>query len=261
MFISYNLKQSDSLSPEHLINPGLNYGDGFFETLLTDNEHVKHLPEHLSRLRSGIKVLGLTLEYSNEQISSHISTIINSDSGTGLLKIFAWRKNAIAFKPMGNASDIVISWTQRTHKMSPTVDANLYQSKHFFESEVSHYKSLSSMRYVLAGVFCKNNNLDTCIILNTDLNITETLTANIFWITDDVIYTPSLQTGCIAGIMRNEVLKLLDVKEGLFSTKELLNASCVFSTNSGGIQYIKTIDNSAFSTYHPLVEELKLELY
>jgi branched-subunit amino acid aminotransferase/4-amino-4-deoxychorismate lyase len=261
MIISYNLEQLTTIPTIALLNPGLNYGDGIFETVMTDQEGVKYLQEHLDRLRKGLNALGLSITFSDLEIKMHIQNLLQENQNFGLLKIYAWRKSSTAFKNLSDQTDLTISWVPRKHLMSPITSANIYQSDHFYDSEVSRFKSLSSMRYVLAGLHCKRNKLDTCIILNKDHYITETLTANLFWIIGTSIFTPSLSTGCIEGIMRNEILELIPCEEGRYSLQEIQGATCVFSSNSGGIQYIESIGDSYFSTNHPIVEELKLELY
>ena len=62
--------------------------------------------------------------------------------------------------------------------------------------------------------------------LTEDGHVAEGITSNIFWVSEDVLYTPSLETGILAGITRDwiisEAKKLgLHVVEGLFTPDKL----------------------------------------
>ncbi len=61
--------------------------------------------------------------------------------------------------------------------------------------------------------------------------------SNIFFVKDGHLYTPSLESGCLAGIRRRIVIeKALELtipfSEGVYYPEDLLNADEVFLTNS-----------------------------
>ena len=63
------------------------------------------------------------------------------------------------------------------------------------------------MLYVLAAVTASENNLDDLFILNEKSEIIESSNSNIFFLKDEVLQTPPLNSGCIQGVMRTEVIR------------------------------------------------------
>ena len=67
--------------------------------------------------------------------------------------------------------------------------------------------------------------------------LAEGITSNLFWVKDEVLYTPSLETGILNGITRQFILTLaeqlmMQVQEGLYLETTLLEAEEIFFTNS-----------------------------
>jgi branched-chain amino acid aminotransferase len=91
--------------------------------------------------------------------------------------------------------------------------------------------------YEKAEKFANENNLDDSLILNEYGHICESTIANIFWIKDNMIYTPPLSEGCVAGVMRKYLMeKMRDagygIQEKKLSIEELFGAEEVFFTNA-----------------------------
>jgi branched-subunit amino acid aminotransferase/4-amino-4-deoxychorismate lyase len=94
--------------------------------------------------------------------------------------------------------------------------------------------------------------------------ISETTIANIFWLKEDVVFTPSEACDILPGITRRIILGLLKnqlniaVKEGTFGMDEIKNAELVFICNSvKEIVPIAGIDETQFDTRHPLLEKMQ----
>jgi branched-chain amino acid aminotransferase len=89
-------------------------------------------------------------------------------------------------------------------------------------------------------------------LLNTFGRICDTTIANIFFVKKEVVYTPSLQEGCVAGVMRRAVIQNLSTSaieliEKEISISELLDADEVFLTNSiYNIRWVKGIGDISF---------------
>ena len=86
------------------------------------------------------------------------------------------------------------------------------------------------------------------IILNTQGIVAESISSNLFWVKEDVFYTPSLESGCLNGVMRKQIIKSLnnqnkELKEGMFSIEELKNAESIFCTNVTGITQFKNFND------------------
>ena len=112
-------------------------------------------------------------------------------------------------------------------------------------NDLSNLKSANALLFVMAGIYAKQNKLDDCILLNEAGNIVEGISSNIFLIKGNVISTPPLKDGPVAGIMRKQILKIADLNglkinfESSLNEAHLLNADEIFFTNSiSGIQWV-----------------------
>jgi branched-chain amino acid aminotransferase len=129
---------------------------------------------------------------------------------------------------------------------------------------LSNYKTCNSLLYVMAGIFKEQNKLDEAFILNQDGNLCETISANVFVLYQNHLYTPALSEGCIGGVMRQVVMDLA-IKNNIPMTEaqldpEILNqADEVFITNaSRGIQWVMGFGRKRYfnETSKLLMEEL-----
>jgi branched-chain amino acid aminotransferase len=98
----------------------------------------------------------------------------------------------------------------------------------------------------MAAIWAKENNLNDALILNQHDRICDSTIANVFWVKDNKIFTPPLNEGCVAGVMRKKVLELAIrnsdhlMQEAVLTQEILLQADEVFLTNAiTGIRWVK----------------------
>lgn len=282
------------------INRAFEYGDGFFETIIVQNDQILYFSDHFLRLQNASQALSLQLPdgFSEDFVRKTIKQLVidsyHFDSGiettpspslesrealnhksTFRIKISFWRKNGGFYTPTFPENEcnthILIRIVSHEIKNSNSNSNNHYSilnenpiTKIAFSDKIklsfspfSPYKTLNSLPYILAGIEKTERDLEDLILLDTHNNISECIATNIFWIKDDKIFTPSLQTGCVGGIMRKQVISIanklsIDLEEGFFQKKYLLDADSVFTTNVTGIRWIQSIENQAFDKHHIL---------
>jgi len=116
----------------------------------------------------------------------------------------------------------------------------------------ANLKSANRLPYVMAGLYAIENSLDDCLLLNTEGNIADSTISNLFLIRDDMIITPSLDEGCVAGVMRRYLISKLQaasyqLQERSCSIKDLFKADEVFLTNAiRGIQWVRSYKRSVY---------------
>ncbi len=117
----------------------------------------------------------------------------------------------------------------------------------------------------MASLSKKKYNVDDMILSTKEGYISECTSTNIFWIKDGTIFTPSLYTGCIDGIMRKQVINKcselnINIQIGEFTKDILLDADAVFTSNVTGFHPIKKIEEKNFSIDIALkiIQNLKL---
>jgi branched-chain amino acid aminotransferase len=118
---------------------------------------------------------------------------------------------------------------------------------------LSNLKHNNFLPYALAAMHAKKEKWNDAILLNTKGRICDTTIANIFLIKEEVVYTPALQEGCIAGVMRANLVKKLKaahvkVEEGKLDVDALPDADEVFLTNSMyNLRWVQSIGDKKFS--------------
>lgn len=97
----------------------------------------------------------------------------------------------------------------------------------------------------MGALYAKQHKLNDCLILNSYGRICDATIANVFWIYDHTVYTPPLLEGCVAGVMRRHLLKILPTQGYLVEQKnleliDLQQANEVFLTNAiSGLRWVK----------------------
>jgi branched-chain amino acid aminotransferase len=112
---------------------------------------------------------------------------------------------------------------------------------------LANMKTCNALIYALAARQAKANKWNDALVLNTNSHIIESSIANIFWIKDNVVYTPPLSDGCVAGVMRQHVIRTIEVTVQHLTVHELLGADEVFLTNA--IKKVRWIGRIADTTF------------
>jgi branched-chain amino acid aminotransferase len=102
---------------------------------------------------------------------------------------------------------------------------------------LSGVKSTSYLDYQLAWQRATRSGFDDAVLCNGNGALCECTRANIFWVRDGRLHTPSLDSGCLPGIARELVLHWatedgVAIKEGIFSPHELAGADEAFLTSA-----------------------------
>jgi len=71
------------------------------------------------------------------------------------------------------------------------------------------------MLHVTGSIFAQENELQNCLLINTEKNVVEALNGNVFMLIGSKLITPPIDEGCQNGIMRKQVLRLAQKIESL----------------------------------------------
>lgn len=250
-------------------NRAFQYNDGAFETMIFVDDQVRFLEDHLNRLQRAAKVLSLELPKAllePDTVAFWIEKLVSENQLAGKIriKIKIWRGGKGLYIPQENFAEVLISAEPQIE--SPTIiekaEFAVTVQTHF--SPYSFFKGPNSLQYVLAGIEKKQRNLDEIILLSSEGFVSECLASNIFWIKNGTVFTPEIETGCVAGIMRENLLRLfraenISFQEGKVLHEGLMDADLVFTSNASGIKIIKQVLNKTFQIDLP--EVLKSAFY
>ncbi len=235
---------------------GMVYGDGLFETMICKEGTVKYLDKHLARLHKGMEVLGMIPDETFEEanILDNIHKLLDANEAkypTARIRLIVWRKNGGYFTPVDNGCESLISCSEQVINTQTGIEAALSERIFLSPSPYSGFKTLNMLPYVLAGIEKQKRGLSELVLLNNTGHVTEASSSNIFWIKNNKYFTPSLDTGCIAGIMREVIMeKLTALGKEVHEVKEppeaLREADAVFMSNVTGIRFLHKFEGKIF---------------
>ncbi len=232
------------------------YGDGLFETIIYDSGQIRFWPSHFRRLRAGMEALGLlppegfTVIALEEQMQQLLQA--NQLTGTARLRLQAWRKPGGWYTPASGEMNYLITAQECSPpQLSAKHQVFFYEDVRLPASAISAYKTCNALPYVLAGIAKSRANADDMILLDMGGHLSECIASNLFWWKEAIFYTPSLRAGCVAGVMREQLIQCIQeggrvVREGLFGKEALWDADSVFCCNVAGIQWIQRVENHHF---------------
>lgn len=153
-------------------------------------------------------------------------------------------------KIWGNDSDkqtSVLIQTADARKIKQNISVTVSPIRINSTSPLAGVKSCNYLENLLAFENAQSGGFDEAIRLNQKGEITSASLANVFWLKDEKLFTPSLKTGCRAGTTREFILEEREVYEVLESIESIKNADAVFLTSSGiGVLQLANIDEIAF---------------
>lgn len=226
-------------------NRGHLYGDGVFESIRIFKGEAINLKNHVQRMLDGARQIKIRVPvyYNTEFFKKHIDDLVersNIQEG-GRVRISLDRMTGGTYVPEYNECTFFMEIYPYPSKRFE-LNVKGYEVDQFMDmkksrSKLSNYKTKNGLMYVMAGLQAKEKEIDELLIVN-DLNqIIESCTSNIFVVSNGVLYTPSLEDGCIAGTMRMQVINLalkngFKVYECTILPQNLLAADEVFLTNA-----------------------------
>tara|TARA_B100000768_G_scaffold170537_1_gene177028 strand:- start:1576 stop:2427 length:852 start_codon:yes stop_codon:yes gene_type:complete len=255
---------------------GFNFGDGLFETIKVFNGMSICLDAHFNRISSGLEVLKIKQNYSFNQnsLERYINELLlykNIKYG-GKVKVYIFRAGLGTYKPETNQMSFVIEAMDLEqnkyvlNKKGFLVD--IYNEYQKTVNQLSFFKTSNSLLYVLAAVTASENNLDDLFIVNEKSEIIESSNSNIFFFKEDVLLTPPLNSGCIEGVMRLEVIRAardlgINVLESNIYKEDLEKSREIFLTNViSGIRWVGGYKKKRFYNFisKKIIEKLNKNL-
>jgi branched-chain amino acid aminotransferase len=260
-----------------VVDRGLLYGEGVFDTMRAYNGEVFRFRQHLERFLAGAQSLGLQCPLDFSALGSQVETLLKAnqladayirltltrgdggfgmealEGGMGRLFIVARALASIPKRIYEQGITAVVSRIRRNET-----------------SPLSGIKSLNFLDNLLARREAKAVGADESILLNTRSNVAEASSSNVFLVMREdaaasvAIITPDRASGVLPGITREAVLEVaaelqLAAAERPVAREELFHAREVFITNSiRGIVPIVKVDGHSIGDGAPGAATVRL---
>ena len=233
----------------------LRYGDGLFETMKIKNGKIELVDEHFARLWKGMQVLQFDVpkHFSPEKLEEQIIALAkkNTHQSGARVRLSIIRGDGGLFDAKNHTPHFIIqTWPLPEGNgewNSNGLVAGIYSEVKKSCDILSNLKHNNYLPYVLAALQAKKEKWNDAILLNAAGNICDSTIANIFLVKNEIIYTPALSEGCVAGVMRQALLQFLkannyQMEERAVTEVELFAADEVFFTNSMyNIRWVQSI--------------------
>ena len=254
-------------------NRAFRYGDALFESIRFCSNKIMFLREHISRLKIGMTVLRMNVpaEFTSDNIHEFILQLLkhNTHAPNARVRLTVLRNEGGYYTPETND----ISFLIESEEMEGPYQLNqkgkwidVYADIKKQVNRLSNLKTTNALLYVMAGLSKLSMNLDDSLIINEYGNICESINSNIFVVKNGTIYTPPLSEGGVAGIMREQIMKLAQQNkilcfENPLTLNSVINADEVFLTNAvRGVEWVGQFRNKFYinKTAQLLTEKLNL---
>lgn len=233
-------------------NRSFRYGDGLFETmkLVVGSIRLKEL--HFQRLFNGMEKLQIILpgfvseDIFTEQITRTLRK--NQISGPARVRLTVFRGDGGLYDFKNTSAGYIIQvWPLSSSSLSMNENGlklGVYEGAKKSIDSLSNLKSNNFLVYAMGALHAKKNFFNDVLILNTHNRVCDSTIANVFWVSGGTIFTPPLSEGCVAGVMRNNLMSRLPelgytLTEKELNTEELLEADEIFLTNAiSGLKWV-----------------------
>lgn len=236
-------------------NRAFRYGYGLFETMLIKDGKIALAQYHWGRLQAGLKALHLELPklLTIVALEEEVLKTVRKNKLEQLCRVRMqlYADDGGLFDGKSQKLQYVIQCYPLEEHIYQLNEAGLIMgiAKGLTKANdsIANYKTINALVYALAAQQAKENKWNDALILNNTGNIIETTIANIFWIKDNMIYTPPLSEGCISGVMRRYITDHAQVEEQPLTHELLKHADGVFISNA--IRRIKWVAAIGEHTY------------
>ncbi|MGI8670012.1 MAG: aminotransferase class IV [Aridibacter sp.] len=239
-FASFNheILPANNIKINAISSAGL-YGKGIFTTLAIYNSKPFLWEKHWRRLNDNAEKIGIDLSEFNEQkVYNSIEEIIeknNIKNSRCRITFFDESASKIWQTSDKNKTSLLIQ-TADSHEIKQNISVTLSPFLINSTSPLAGVKSCNYLENILALENAKKDGFDEAIRINKKNEVVSACMANIFWLeyNKTELFTPSLETGCLAGTIREFLMEKFNVVETKKEINELFrDAEFMFLTSSG----------------------------
>jgi len=236
---------------------GLTVGDGIFETMKVVDGVPFALGRHLRRLRRSAAALELDVPLDDDGLRTACTEVLAAAAAAGdvagRVRLTVTGGPGPAGSDRGDAGRTVLLVTGDQQTWEPATAVATVPFTRNPGSGLAGVKSTSYAENVLALARAHAAGASEAIFADVDGRLSEGTGSNVFVVRDGALLTPSLATGCLAGITRELVLEATDAREvDDLTLDDLRGADEAFLTSSTrDVQAIATVDGRALPGPHP----------
>ncbi|MGO1003701.1 aminodeoxychorismate lyase [Lysobacter sp. CA196] len=214
------------------LDRGLAYGDGLFETLRAHRGELPWWDRHWARLRRGAAQLGIALPDERQALAEARQLLDGADAVLKLIlsrgeggrgyapppqPVSAWSLSRHALPPSPPPEGLSLRWCELRLGMQPAL---------------AGLKHCNRLEQVLARAEWDDPGLHEGLLRNLDEDLIGATAANVFLLQGDAWLTPPVDRSGVAGVCRQALMELAEVRVRRLNADDLLHADAVFLCNA-----------------------------
>lgn len=252
------------------------YGDGLFETLRVANGKPFRWEQHLRRLTQGSAFLGIRIPFASAELLEALTELVRlNNAPESVLRITLSRGvGTRGYSPRGANRPLVLMSLHPASPLTatPTTWKLFTASYRLRETDaLAQWKTNNKLIQILARREAEEHGADEALLLNTQGEVCETSSGNVFWMEHGRLLTPPTKAGLLPGVTRTVVMELastlgLAVVELRASSEALENSQgALVSLSTLGLVEITGVDGrdlprttqtqSLYNAYQRLVKD------
>jgi len=229
-FININ---GEIVSPQNakisVLDRGFLYGDSVYEVAYSKNRKLFFFEDHLNRLYTSANLLQMNITYTRDElIKECLKTLKVSNITNAYIRIILTRgESELSLDPTQSKKNNLVIIV----KPKPQHNQDFYRSgiklkvvsilRNDSRSTNPEAKSGNYLNNVMAITEAKNLGFNDAIMLNSDQNITEGSSFNVWLIKSDIVFTPSANAGLLLGITREKIIEICNTNNIKLIIKDL----------------------------------------
>lgn len=226
-----------------VLDRGLHFGDGIFETFRFSKGQIPFLTEHMDRLKASLKKIFLEFDFPMANIQEWIKQGIKNTSiqnGIGKLIISRGSWNGDLLPKESTTHTFLFVREHNKIDDFAKIEPVRLKSVSFARNQNSPIVGVKTLNY-FENIFARREAVlagyDDGLFFNLNGDITESTTSNIFFIKDNLLKTPAKNSGLLNGVTRKIVLDLaqkigLRTEEKNYQLDNVKDVQEIFLTNS-----------------------------
>jgi branched-subunit amino acid aminotransferase/4-amino-4-deoxychorismate lyase len=218
-------------------NRSFKFGDGFFDNIIIYKSKIINWDHHSSQFKNNMQLTRMSIDI--DFIKSICCQLIDLNKlNNGLMRVSISRGDGGAgFLPDKTTLPYLVIQTSIIDNYNFS-SVNLYLSQYKkIDTGLSRIKPENGLISSLLRLEAQDHDCFESLCLDNNNNVAECSSSNIFWISNNIFYTPSENLPIYLGSARNIVINYLKqnnikIIEGEFDLKDLYSADEVFITNT-----------------------------
>lgn len=204
-------------------------GEGIFETIRADGGLPCLWERHERRLRKSALKMGLSVPEDGILQERVIEVLRANGLKSARVRITVGPEILITAEPLPERPPEVAAVTS-------AVPVN----------DLSPLAGIKATSYAENMWLVRQSGVDEVIRPNTRGELCEGCLSNVFFVKDGRIHTPSLETGCLPGVMRAEIVERVPVVEGRWPLEVLAEADEIWLSNATSrLRLVRQLDGRA----------------